>query len=169
MKWTTALCGVCVASLIAAAGCDDGDADDGTLRAQLGPGTDLDGGTRDAGDDDHDHEHDAGTMPVGMDAGDAPGDDADASAPADPACAELTYADFGEPFLEKYCVGCHLGARAVGGIDLSTLAGVKEHKDHVIAHAVDEDASEPMPPPSARQPTDAERARLGTWLACGPK
>ncbi len=172
MKLVTALSGVCLASLLGAAACGGEEpSDDLRTRAQLDIVPGCDGGmsaTRDAGDD---HEHDAGAA-SGIDAGsdDDDGDvgDDDAGAPPDPACADLTYAKFGEAFLDKYCVGCHLGSRAVGGIDLSTLSGVREHADHVQEHAVDQSEEPLMPPASARQPSESEREQLGAWLRCGP-
>lgn len=105
---------------------------------------------------------DAGADGSAADAGRA---SADAGATG---CAALTYEAFGKAFLQTYCVGCHAGPRAPDGVDLSTLAGVKANKSEVVAHAVRTPRSKPMPPPSSRQPTAAERARLGEWLSCGP-
>lgn len=84
------------------------------------------------------------------------------------ACASLTYASFGKPFLQKYCVGCHTGAAASDGVDLSSLAGVKTNKREVDAHAVRTPRTKPMPPPGMPQPTAEERKKLGEWLTCGP-
>lgn len=162
MKLVKALQAVCIASLIAAAGCGGEQEASEPLRAQVDDSAEADGG---ADHDGGDH-HDAGMSPAGMDAG---SDDAeDASAPRDPACEALTYREFGEPFFEKYCVSCHLGSEAPAGVDLSTLAGVREHAEHVVRHAVEE-ADPSMPPEGARQPSAAERAKLGTFLGCGPR
>ena len=110
---------------------------------------------------------DAGLVPRG----DARARDAavqsDAASAAD-ACATLTYESFGKAFMQKYCVGCHQGAAAPDGIDLSALRGVQADKREIDAHAVRTPRSKPMPPPGAPQPTAEERKKLGDWLRCGP-
>lgn len=130
-------------------------------------------------DDDRDDEERASTAQVsGMrDAGVTVTDgggrlDGSSATPSDggaaSACASLTYESFGKPFLTKYCTGCHTGARAPDGIDLSTLAGAKKDKSEIMAHAVRTPRSKPMPPATSPQPTADERAKLGEWLNCGP-
>lgn len=167
MKLVIAVLGVCCASLIGTAGCGGEQDAEGADLAQLQPVPGCDGGADHVDGGHHDHDHpDGGTFPVGIDAG---GGVLDGGGAPDPACASLTYASFGEPFLEKYCIGCHLGARAVGGVDLSTLAGLKMNAEQVVAHAVEKPVVKPMPPAGARQPTDAERMQLGQWISCGPK
>ena len=94
--------------------------------------------------------------------------DAGAGVDAGGACASLSYESFGKAFLQKYCVGCHQGKAPPDGIDLTTVANVKKNKREIEAHAVRTPRSKPMPPPTAPQPTAAERKRLGEWLACGP-
>ena len=111
---------------------------------------------------------DAGQVISGADAGAldaAVGLDAGSS--ADP-CAALTYESFGKPFLQKYCIGCHQGAAASDGIDLSSLRGVQTNEREIDAHAVRTPRSKPMPPPAAPQPSADERKKLGDWLRCGP-
>ena len=90
------------------------------------------------------------------------------AASASEACAALTYESFGRSFMQKYCVGCHQGAAAPDGIDLTTLGGVQADKREIDAHAVRTPRSKPMPPPGLPQPSADERKKLGDWLRCGP-
>jgi mono/diheme cytochrome c family protein len=118
-----------------------------------GGGDDDDDG---AGDDDGDDGDDgAGPVDAGTDAGrDAGGD----------SCATLTYQTFGKQFMTDYCVSCHGGAAPRGGFKLDTLAAVSGRKAGVKTQVL----SGGMPMGNKR-PSDAERARLGQWIDCGPK
>lgn len=134
---------------------DDATDDDTEQRV----GTTLDAGLTGAGSDGG-RLADAGSRRDSSVAPDASSTDA---------CASLTYASFGEAFLDKYCATCHQGRAAPDGIDLSTLAGVAAHKREIDAHAVKTPRSKPMPPPTSPQPTADERKKLGQWLTCGPR
>jgi hypothetical protein len=71
------------------------------------------------------------------------------------------------PFLASYCVKCHAGANAQGGLDLAPVQGDAD----VRAARDDWDwlrervALREMPPRGEAQPTDAERAAFDAWLA----
>lgn len=92
-----------------------------------------------------------------------------------PPASTLTYANFGEPFMTRYCTRCH--ARALEGAarqgaptfhDFDTqfgIIGVADHVDETTA-AGPAAINEGMPP-SGLVPTDEERFQLGEWIACG--
>jgi hypothetical protein len=77
------------------------------------------------------------------------------------ACSALTYESFGKGFITTYCASCH----SAGDFVLTSLANIKKFKADIKEQAVD---SKRMPQKGAKQPTDAERAKLGQWLDCGP-
>jgi hypothetical protein len=87
-----------------------------------------------------------------------------------------TVQDFGQGFLQTYCLSCH-GAAVSGparggapaGVNFDTLADVRQWAGAIDTHS----ASGPratntqMPPAGLPQPTQEERRRLGEWLSCG--
>ena len=75
-------------------------------------------------------------------------------------CDSVSYANFGQGFMNSYCVDCHSG----GNLAFNTLAGVKSMKTQIKNTTV---SSRSMPRGSL-QPSDAERVKLGQWLDCGP-
>jgi len=84
--------------------------------------------------------------------------------------SELTWENFGGPFVLTYCTGCHHSALpadvrqdAPYAINLETVELVRQHADRVWVRAADQNAT--MPPAGA--PAMDERALLGEWLACG--
>ena len=72
----------------------------------------------------------------------------------------LTYSSFGQSFMNSYCVSCHQKFGTQDGIKGDTAA-------------IDEragsgpDGTNTSMPKSGAAPTDAERAKLSEWLACG--
>ncbi len=82
----------------------------------------------------------------------------------------LDWENFGAPFLQNWCTGCHsadvAGPARYGapvGIDLETPASARHHAARIWARAAD--GNETMPP--AGGPGAEERRLLGEWLACG--
>ena len=78
--------------------------------------------------------------------------------------------NFGNPFLTVWCDGCHgsqvpeaLRYGAPVGVDFDTLDGARAWADRIQARAVD--ATEM--PPGGFGPPEAERVKLGEWIACG--
>lgn len=81
-----------------------------------------------------------------------------------PPGSTLTYANFGQPFMDNYCVSCHSGKerpsldsatavkREIRGILSTTAAGPKATNDSM--------------PTDTDVPQD-DRVKLGEWLACG--
>ena len=93
-----------------------------------------------------------------------------------PTTAAPDYATFGRPFFEKYCTACHSSispARHGAPTDenFDTEADIKAHAsdiDQVAAKGPSADNTS-MPDMSGAvhtPPTDAERERLGQFLAC---
>lgn len=82
----------------------------------------------------------------------------------------LSYANFGEPFLERHCTGCH-GTHLSGdrrfdappGVDLDSLESARLYKDRIQARVLDPEFPQ-MPPGGG--PTELELQRLQEWLDC---
>jgi len=97
---------------------------------------------------------------------DAPVHDTAADCP-DPS---LTWENTGQPFVTTWCTPCHHSALegesrfgAPIGTDYDTLDGVTQWIERIEARALGDDPT--MPP--VLPPSDEERGRFGTWLACG--
>lgn len=87
----------------------------------------------------------------------------------------LTYDTFAADFFADYCTRCHAASLtgdarndAPDDANFDTLAGLRQHIDHLDIHA----AAGPLAvneemPPSDPRPTLEERTLLGQWLACG--
>lgn len=70
------------------------------------------------------------------------------------------------PFLAKYCIACHSGKSAGGGVDLArftSAAGLKQDP-HVWEHVVQKLETRQMPPPQAPQPTPAASRAVTGWI-----
>ena len=88
-----------------------------------------------------------------------------------------TYEDFAKGFAESYCTRCHSSEKtgderqgAPLDHDFDTEAGFLKHADHVDERAAaGPDAVNTLMPPSNPKPTEAERRKLGEWLACNAK
>lgn len=95
--------------------------------------------------------------------GSGPGDATGSSCPTDSA---LTYTNFGQAFVQSHCLACH-SAAGPESPKLDTLAQVQ-------AAAGDIDRSAAAGPnavntymPEGASVDEAERRKLGEWLACG--
>lgn len=88
-----------------------------------------------------------------------------------PPDSTLTYENFGQPFMESYCIHCHASWLQGGGQrrgapvdhDFDTQLGVQVEIDHIDRAAAGSDAM----PPYGPRPTADERTELAEWLACG--
>jgi len=93
-----------------------------------------------------------------------------------PSGSTLTYDTFGRQFMSNYCVRCHGSSitgtarqGAPGDHDFDTLAGIHATE---LEHIEEQAAAGPNQtntamPPSEPRPSQAEREKLGEWLACG--
>jgi len=98
-----------------------------------------------------------------------------ATGAACPPTSTLTYATFGQPFMENYCTRCHsstlagearMGATAFH--DFDTQLGVRQVADHVDQTAGSgPNATNDQMPPDGAMPSLAEREMLAEWIACG--
>lgn len=92
-------------------------------------------------------------------------DEGSATGSTCPPTQTLTYANFGKPFMDKYCVSCHSGDEAP---NLSSQANVQAHREAVDkAAAAGPSAANSYMPEGGNKPSDDERKKLGEWLACG--
>ncbi|NVB83862.1 MAG: hypothetical protein HOV81_36140 [Kofleriaceae bacterium] len=75
-----------------------------------------------------------------------------------PTDSTLTYASFGQSFIQDNCLECHAHERPI----LSTQAQVKANASSILEEAVYTDAM-----PEKGSMSLAEREMLGEWLSCG--
>ncbi len=92
-----------------------------------------------------------------------------ASAPPQAQKATAKPADFKKqiaPFMQKFCIACHSGARPADGIDFSvykTQADVDKNTRPLRKAGREVEGGE-MPPRNAKnQPTDAQRTMFANW------
>lgn len=81
----------------------------------------------------------------------------------------LTYADFGAPFMTRYCQSCHGSnasdrAGAPGEFIFDTQTQIQKHAGRIFARSADTNDSMP---PGPDDPSLDERQKLAEWLACG--
>lgn len=82
-----------------------------------------------------------------------------------PPTQTLTYANFGEPFMSKYCTSCHNGRESP---NLASVGSIRSHRADVDTEAAaGPNATNTSMPEGSTTPTDEERRQLGEWLACG--
>jgi len=82
-------------------------------------------------------------------------------------CAQgstLTYATFGQAFMDKYCLECHAGKDRP---DLSTLAAIQKESAEIMSTSAAGPTGTNTNMPEDSEPTLEERTKLGEWLACG--
>lgn len=103
---------------------------------------------------------------------DEPDDDDDDDASGGCADTTLTYTSFAKPFVSSYCASCH-GASVTGTSRLGApAADVFDTRAQIVANAADIKEQvvvmKTMPfGNGTAKPSDAERVKLGQWLACG--
>jgi uncharacterized membrane protein len=109
--------------------------------------------------DDDGHDHDAAV----------------ASGAVCPPGSTLTFQNFGNDFMQRYCLSCHSvnsqGA-ARGGAptdhNYDTVADVRRWGAEIDKHAAAGPSSvNTLMPPALPRPTQPEREQLGQWIACG--
>ncbi len=159
------LLGALLLSLGGACGDDSGDSSAGSA-TDSGSTTDTDTDT----DTDSATDTDAGTDTAAETGANEEGPWDSLDERPCPEDSFLTYENFGGPFINNNCTGCHHSALADGqrqnappGFDFETVALIRTHADRIWARSGDDNAT--MPP--AGPPAAEERALLGEWLACG--
>lgn len=83
--------------------------------------------------------------------------------------SDLTYENFGGPYLGAYCQRCHASDSddrngAPGAYTFDTVDDVRERADRIFVRAA---ASNTSMPPGPDDPPEEERMLLAEWLACG--
>jgi uncharacterized membrane protein len=98
--------------------------------------------------------------------------------PTDSVCngSNLTYDNFGQAFMQKYCTECHSSSKkgdearqcAPDDHNFDDLDAIIEQREHIDEHAAagPNGVNDVMPPKGEAKPTEQERRDLGTWLAC---
>ena len=95
--------------------------------------------------------------------GSGPGDSTGSTCPT---ASTLTYANFGQPFMEQHCLSCH----RAGGPEtptLSTIEQIKANIDVIDRSAAAGPNAVNTYMPDGSSVDEAERRKLGEWLACG--
>lgn len=84
----------------------------------------------------------------------------------------LDFGNFGEPFVASWCRGCHsselptaMRQDAPAGVDFDDHAMTTQWAERILLRAT---GDQPTMPP-AGGPSEAERALLVEWLACGAR
>lgn len=85
-----------------------------------------------------------------------------------------TYANFGQAFMAQHCTRCH--SKELSGFerngatpsyDFDTLDGIKARLDTIeMMAAAGPKKTNTLMPPGGSEPTEAQRERLGAWIAC---
>ena len=89
--------------------------------------------------------------------------------PCPPGGTTLTYASFGEAFIDGNCQRCH-GAPsdhrngAPSDYNFATVDDVRRFKSRIFSRAA---ADNTTMPPGPDDPPASEREKLADWLACG--
>lgn len=92
-----------------------------------------------------------------------------------PSGSTLTYESFGRNFFKAFCLKCHSANAsdrhgAPKNVNFDTVEQIRSHSARIDElAALGPDAENTAMPPSGLIPTDAERTRLGQWLACGAR
>jgi len=86
-----------------------------------------------------------------------------------PGGTELTYENFGKPFMDRHCQSCHASGApdrhgAPSGYSFDDHESVVANAEHIYARSAGDKASMP---PGPDDPPQEERDALEEWLACG--
>lgn len=95
--------------------------------------------------------------------GSGPGEATGSTCPSD---STLTFANFGQGFVQQYCVACH-GASGPQSPSLSSLQQIQAYRDDIDRSAAAGPNAVNTYMPDGSSVPEAERRKLGEWLACG--
>lgn len=116
-----------------------------------------------------------GCAPVSASGDAAIGDAGPGSGATCPASSTLDEGTFARGFFTTYCTRCHAstvtGASRMGaprGYDWDDITIIRAHAREIdLLAAIGPSHANRTMPPNGLAPSDAERAQLGEWLACG--
>jgi uncharacterized membrane protein len=95
--------------------------------------------------------------------GSGPGDSTGSTCPTD---STLTYSNFGQAFMKDHCLACHAAAGPESP-KFDTLAQVKAASSDIDRSAAAGPNAVNTYMPDGASVDEAERRKLGEWLACG--
>jgi len=95
--------------------------------------------------------------------GSGPGD---ATGSTCPTTSTLTYANFGQAFMQDHCLACH-SASGPESPKLDTLAGIRGASSDIDRSAAAGPKAVNTYMPEGGSVAEEERRKLGEWLACG--
>lgn len=76
----------------------------------------------------------------------------------------LTYENFGQQFMDGYCVSCHGGPNGYSSRSFTDLATIRAQAADIFRNAAEDNTTMP---PGPNDPPKTERYKLAEWLACG--
>ena len=76
----------------------------------------------------------------------------------------LTYQNFGQQFMNDYCVSCHGGPNGYSSRAFTDLATIRAQAADIFRNAAEDNTTMP---PGPYDPPKEERYKLAEWLACG--
>jgi hypothetical protein len=95
--------------------------------------------------------------------GSGPGD---ATGSACPTGSTLTYATFGQAFMQEHCLACH-SASGPESPKLDSIAQIRAARSDIDKSAAAGPNAVNTYMPETGSVTEADRRKLGEWLACG--
>jgi mono/diheme cytochrome c family protein len=95
--------------------------------------------------------------------GSGPGDSTGSTCPAD---SSLTYTNFGQAFMQSHCLACH-SAQGPESPKFDTLVQVQAARGDIDRSAAAGPNAVNTYMPDGSSVPEAERRKLGEWLACG--
>lgn len=95
--------------------------------------------------------------------GSGPGDATGSTCPAD---STLTFANFGQAFMQSHCSSCH-SASGPESPKLDTVAQIRSASGEIDRSAAAGPNAVNTYMPEDGSVDEAERRKLGEWLACG--
>src|SRR3954467_9767781 len=97
--------------------------------------------------------------------GSGPGDSTGSTCPTD---STLTYASFGQAFMQEHCLACH-SASGPESPKLDTLAQIRAASGDIDKSAAAGPNAVNTYMPEGSSVAEADRRKLGEWLACGAR
>lgn len=97
--------------------------------------------------------------------GDDPGVATGSTCPSDSA---LTYENFGQAFFQTNCLACH-GSKGPESPKFDTVEQIRANKTAIDQEAAAGPAGVNTKMPEGSSVAEAERLKLGEWLACGAR